>query len=211
MAKLALCIKKSDVLAVHSEMTDNNLFIYNEFHKYTGLKAGLISRVFAETDDNYLQLIPYIVLRNEDNKYFAYMRGSSGNEGRLHGNVSIGLGGHVEEEPDEFDLEHVFYEAARRELEEEVGLKISRSELMRLTKDITTVLYNPINEVGRVHLAVIMVIDIQSLDIKQLEEGVITKGQWLTLNELISKHDAKEMILEDWSLQFVHLLARANK
>src|ERR1044072_7133831 len=64
------------------------------------------SRSTIETDTNFKQLIPYVVVVCGD-KILRYRRGATGGENRLHGLFSIGIGGHIsnEERPGYFDGE----------------------------------------------------------------------------------------------------------
>lgn len=90
-------------------------------------KPFMMSRDICETDENYLQLIPYIAVVNERGEYFSYERGSAGNEARLHAKRSIGLGGHIDH-PVTTTIEDLIATEAARELEEEVGLIIEKEK-----------------------------------------------------------------------------------
>ena len=48
-----------------------------------------------EEDPSYKQLISYCLLENEKNEILVYKRLSDGGESRLHGQSSIGVGGHM--------------------------------------------------------------------------------------------------------------------
>ena len=50
----------------------------------------------CETDERFKQVVPYLLLIR-DGRILTYSRDKSGGEGRLHGERSCGLGGHVEE------------------------------------------------------------------------------------------------------------------
>src|SRR5712664_282614 len=56
-----------------------------------------LNRSEAEQDKRYKQLIPYILLICDD-KILRYRRGKGGQETRLHGLYSVGVGGHISEE-----------------------------------------------------------------------------------------------------------------
>ncbi|GAB4403094.1 MAG: hypothetical protein OHK0048_21620 [Rhodoferax sp.] len=51
-------------------------------------------RALAEHDETRLQLIPYLVLRRDPDRVWAYQR--TGGDARLAGRCSIGVGGHVD-------------------------------------------------------------------------------------------------------------------
>jgi predicted NUDIX family phosphoesterase len=199
--------------------------------------ASLVSRSICETDENTLQLIPYITLidkTQEEVKFFIYTRGDMSGENRLIGKCSIGLGGHIEESLDNEPIENslilpqsktlseVIAKAAVRELEEEVGLSIDLNSVINAlngnndlpanislypfaSKEIFT-LYNPNDAVGRVHLGIAMLIKATPLDFGNMEEGVITRGKWLTLKEIYEQ----VLELEPWSLKAINLWTREN-
>lgn len=56
-------------------------------------------RDVLENDEDFKQVIPYLVLRNEEGKIALFQR-YSGNEKRLSGKKTVGIGGHI----DYFDL-----------------------------------------------------------------------------------------------------------
>ena len=53
-----------------------------------------LPRKNVETNPDYKQLIPYIIITFED-KILHYVRGKGGGEGRLKSLGSIGIGGHI--------------------------------------------------------------------------------------------------------------------
>ena len=56
-----------------------------------------LNRSEAEQDKRYKQLIPYVLVVCND-KILRYRRGRAGQETRLHGLFSVGIGGHISEE-----------------------------------------------------------------------------------------------------------------
>ena len=85
-----------------------------------------IPRPDAEADPGYKQIIPYVVLCRGD-EIFMTRRLRKGGEARLHGLISIGVGGHINP-VDELDRESVLMRGLERELEEEVEIE-RRGEL----------------------------------------------------------------------------------
>jgi len=158
-------------------------------------------RAVLEKDENYLQIIPYNVLVR-DNKVVRYKRTSSGGENRLHDKYSIGIGGHIDlsdaQEDDEgrFSFEETIRGAAIREIEEEFsGVKATLKRWCGL-------LFDDSNEVGRVHLGVVGVWQIEGDDEVKSGEDAIANVDTPFISELMSDDPS----WETWSallIQFV--------
>ena len=148
-----------------------------------------------EDNTDYKQLIPYVVVVNEDNKVLTYKRSSKGGESRLHDTYSIGLGGHIDEPSKLTDTKAIIYDSMIREMGEELGTSIDWSNQIFKFKGT---IYNNSDEVGRVHLGLLYVVKIDSKEL--LEEGeldIVTDRKFLTVDELFVK-----VGLEAWS-QFI--------
>lgn len=74
-----------------------------------------------EEDKNYQQFLPYVVIK-QGKKIFTYQRSKTGGEGRLFGQHSVGVGGHVDY-PDDIIA------STLRELEEELELQVTEDDL----------------------------------------------------------------------------------
>ena len=110
---------------------------------------------------------------------------------------SIGLGGHIE--PADRSLfssdEHLYREAARREVDEEVELTTSYVErIVALLNDDST-------GVGKVHFGIVHVWDVAEPRVKK-REGLITQAGFTTVESL----KAREGELETWSQFAVQVL-----
>ena len=148
-----------------------------------------LPRPAAEEDPGYKQLIPYLVIRNRD-RVLCYTRGKAGGEARLHAKMSIGIGGHINDgdsHAEHFD-EAAYFRAVERELQEE--LEIPGAYRQR----IAALLNDDSNEVGRVHLGVVHLIEVDSTDIRPREDA-ICDIRFLTAQELTPLRDR----LESWS------------
>ena len=77
-----------------------------------------LNRSDAELDKRFKQLIPYVLVICHD-KILRYRRGKGGQETRLHGLFSVGIGGHISEEDNGlFSDGPGYHEGMRRELKE---------------------------------------------------------------------------------------------
>lgn len=122
--KQALCICRASAPEAVRQITNDALLIPIDptFYDTT---TQLHDRAYCETDESLLQLLPYIVVYQGE-EIFMYRRGKGGGELRLHDQLSIGVGGHVDSETDLYKdnkpmlLKHLQDEASR-EIEEELG------------------------------------------------------------------------------------------
>lgn len=212
--KQALLTSKESVLQMpHKQISEDTVvfdlatdeyFVENIPH-LNDIDFHLEDRATCETDFSKLQLIPYItIVSKEDNRFFTYKRGTSGDEGRLHNLYSIGLGGHIEDEPgDGKTLFDVVTNNVLNELNEEAGIE-STEELKQLilnkllNKDFL-LFFSTKNPVEEVHLALWMCIELEDEDLKDFEENNINEPMWYSsveFDEMLNKTGSK---LEHWT------------
>lgn len=150
-----------------------------------------IPRPLAEADPSFKQLIPYVVMIHAD-RVLSYVRGSRAGEKRLVGQRSIGIGGHINP-TDEMplfspDFRDVYRAAVEREISEEVVVSSPhRERIVGLLNDDST-------EVGRVHLGVVHLWELEAPDVRKREQ-MITQLSFMSLCELREISDT----LESWS------------
>jgi predicted NUDIX family phosphoesterase len=146
-----------------------------------------LNRSSAELDKRYKQLIPYVlVLCN--GKILRYRRGRGGQETRLHGLYSVGIGGHISEEDNGLFSSPVgYHEAMRRELMEEVAIDQVKETAVAVINDDST-------EVGLVHFGVVHVMHVP-------DESVAGRRSGILAPEFISTAEAlKDLsVYESWS------------
>ncbi|MFV1965213.1 MAG: phosphoesterase [Pirellulaceae bacterium] len=146
-----------------------------------------------EEDPSFKQLIPYVIFRHVNGEgeetIFQYRRGKGQGEQRLHAKRSVGVGGHIssDDELNDQDL-HPYEEGMRRELEEEVEIRTSFTQrLVGLINDDET-------EVGKVHLGVVHLLDLESPAVGPREPDIIDTG-FRPVSELLADWDE----FESWS------------
>jgi predicted NUDIX family phosphoesterase len=127
-------------------------------------------RSLVEDDPGYKQIIPYVVFQCKES-VFCYTRGKSQGEARLHQLRSLGVGGHVSEQDAQGGKNLEAYEAAmRRELDEEVAVtSAGRIGRVGLINDDST-------PVGRVHLGVVHLFELEQPHVTAREEGLAEAG-----------------------------------
>jgi predicted NUDIX family phosphoesterase len=124
------------------------------------------NRTEAEQDKRYKQLIPYVLLISND-RILRYRRGKGGQETRLHGLYSVGVGGHIaDEDHGLFSSGPGYQEGMRRELMEEVAVGDANEVAVAVLNDDST-------EVGQVHFGVVHVMHVASEEVARGRSGIV--------------------------------------
>jgi predicted NUDIX family phosphoesterase len=160
-----------------------------------------MDRAEAEDDPSHKQLIPYCVFRHGD-RILHYTRGKSGGESRLHAQISVGVGGHV----NPVDTgggrtgADAYHAAVTREIDEELVLP------GRHDHRIIALLNDDSNPVGRVHLGIVHLVDLDN-DAVSAREAALADLAFTALAELNGSLHAR---LETWSQFCVRHLATSG-
>ncbi len=105
-------------------------------------------RAVVEQDERWLQPIPYLLITDEQNRFWCYRR--SGGDRRLADRFSCGVGGHVERIDQREELADTLAGALRRELAEELRQGVGLDPGPPLGW-----LYEGHSAIGRAHIGVI--------------------------------------------------------
>src|SRR5204862_8187753 len=125
-----------------------------------------LNRSDAEQDKNYKQLIPYVLLICND-QLLRYRRGRGGEETRLHGLYSVGIGGHISEEDHVlFSKDFGYKEGMLREVREEVAIEQVKEATVAMINDDST-------EVGYVHFGVVHIMQVASEAVGGRRTGIV--------------------------------------
>jgi predicted NUDIX family phosphoesterase len=146
-----------------------------------------LNRSEAEHDKRYKQLIPYVLILCHD-RILRYRRGKGGQETRLHGLFSVGIGGHIADEDDNlFSTQRGYHDGMRRELREEVNIEAANEAAVAVINDDST-------EVGFVHFGVVHVMHVPMEEIIGGRSGIVAP-------EFVSIADAAKDLsaYETWS------------
>jgi len=126
-----------------------------------------LNRSEAEQDKRFKQLIPYVLILCRD-KILRYRRGKGGQETRLHGLFSVGVGGHISEEDHGLFSSRLGYQdGMRRELMEEVAIEEFKDAAVAVINDDST-------EVGFVHFGVVHVLHVNDEAIVGRRSGIVS-------------------------------------
>lgn len=163
-----------------------------EVEKYVSVvttpeKLVYLNRSEAEQDRRYKQLIPYVLVLCND-KILRYRRGRGGQETRLHGLYSVGIGGHIaEDDHGLFSSGIGYHDGMRRELKEEVDIEVLNESAVAVINDDST-------EVGYVHFGVVHLVQVT-------DEAVVGRRSGILGPEFVSIVEAvKDLsVYESWS------------
>lgn len=112
------------------------------------LSHTYIPRSQAETDNSYKQVIPYVLVFDEEGKVLYYQR--CGSEKRLSGLYSAGIGGHVNDKDTGYSIFDTVVTGLKREMFEELGIEIKETQLQFLG-----MINEERTEVGHCHIGVV--------------------------------------------------------
>lgn len=147
-------------------------------------RHDFLPRPIAEGNPDYKQVIPYVALVDGE-KVFATRRLPESGETRLHGLISLGVGGHIAQT--DGAGRQALLNGMRRELREEVSIEEEGTpRFAGLINDDGT-------EVGKVHLGLFCVLPVRGR-VRVRETGKL-EGFWLRRAEL----RGRESEMESWS------------
>jgi len=162
----------------------------DEVEAWISSRAHTMRRSDAELDPTHKQLIPYAVVVRGDS-VFVTERLRGGVEARLHGFLSIGVGGHVDG-----SLEagaDLALRGLRGEWSEEVEASWpAEFRFIGLVNDDAV-------EVGRVHIGLVYVCYAPPDGSVIVRESEKLRGRWAQVEELRARPDA----LETWSREIL--------
>jgi predicted NUDIX family phosphoesterase len=160
-----------------TDNADKILGIISQCHEF-------LPRPEAEEDPGYKQIIPYVSIRR-GNQVYLLRRLKKGGESRLHGLLSLGVGGHINSQSD--GGKDALMRGLMRELEEEVSL---RGSINLRFKGLIT---DDTNGVGSVHLGLYYILETDGgVEVRETEK---LAGEWVDISRLPQL--APEM--ETWS------------
>ncbi len=153
-------------------------------------------RPSLETDEDFVQPIPYIVVR-KGTKVLLYVREAG--DSRLKSKASIGFGGHVDladcvvDHDGVIDLKRTMLGACQRELHEELGLFMNVAQI-----NWSHVISCSETPVDRVHVGLVAMVELNASAKLEVEAGIGIRG-FLTPEEIMAGVARGEYELEAWS------------
>ena len=180
--ELILVVPRTDILP-HGSFHGLRTTTMQEITTIIAEKKQFLPRSIMETDPAYKQIIPYLIYTYND-RYFLMQRKAKASESRLAGKFTFGIGGHIRQE----DMQtYSIFDWARREFHEEINYNGN------LTIQPIGLLNDDTNEVGKVHIGLVMLLIGDSENISVQSE--------LQSGELMSLGDAEiyKERMESWS------------
>jgi predicted NUDIX family phosphoesterase len=191
------------IVAPRKEVLENEKLTFQgvETDKYKVKQiTGNIARTYStmrrgdtEENTNYKQPIPYCTIKR-GNQIFSYKRLTGGGEVRLHNQISLGVGGHLNN-VEGLDFYGVLADGLQRELEEELFINKDK-----LTLNTVGLINDDENEVGKVHIGMLVIGELPEDEEVSVRETDQLLGEWINVEDL-RKPEIYDN-LETWS-QFV--------
>lgn len=147
----------------------------------------------AEINFDFKQPIPYAVVQR-GHEVFVYERLAGGGEVRLQNQLSLGVGGHMNKTNDSFNLS--LLGNLQRELNEELDIKLPEESAMHL--ETIGFINDELNEVGKVHLGILVTVNLPEGTEVSVRETDQLKGHWVPIATLAEDMSIYER-LEAWS------------
>jgi len=170
-----------------------NKIIKNISNTYEVMRRG-----DAEKNEKFKQPIPYAVIKR-GNEVFVYERLKGAGEVRLHNKLSIGVGGHMNEVPGEKDFNKILNENLLREIEEELIIDNKKFKVTPIG-----LINDDEDEVGRVHIGILVAIEVPEGTDVQVRETEELQGQFLQIEKLKLRQFYER--LENWSKIAIDIL-----
>lgn len=145
--------------------------------------AFFIDREIAENDETLRQLIPYVLMRQQG-KFLLLRRTKKQQERRLHGKLSLGVGGHINSGDGDAPW-RAFLKGMEREMHEEVNVEVLQLSYVGLLNDTSS-------PVSRVHVGLVYLAEVKFLG---LNEPDMFDFWFMDLKEIEQRREE----LEGWS------------
>jgi predicted NUDIX family phosphoesterase len=175
-----LVVKRDDIFENHQPFNGLQKEPLEDVMEAIQTKKHFLPRSLMEQDQTYKQIIPYLVFNYAD-RFFLMQRQSAASEQRLKDKFTLGIGGHMRESDMQSDS---VFNWAFREFHEEVHYTgCTAFETIGVLNDDS-------NDVGKVHLGLVLLVQGESPNITIKSE--LKSGQMLTLDDMKPYYDRME-------------------
>lgn len=178
---------------VNSNLNETKVIEENIAKSFSTMRRG-----DAEENEAYKQPIPYCVIKRGD-QVFAYKRLTGGGEKRLHNQISLGVGGHLNN-VEGLDFHGILTDGLNRELEEELVINLDKLKMKTIG-----LINDDANDVGRVHIGMLVIGELPETEDVEVRETDQLLGEWINVKDL--KQPETYEALESWSQFVVDIVA----
>ena len=194
------CLFEDEAYAFHGILTDKDFVkhVMRNFKQYKEVRRG-----DAENNEEWKQPIPSVILKRGD-EVFVYKRLHGGGEVRLHDQLSISVGGHMNRINDVRNWETNLMINLQRELHEEVDIQINDiteskedSYAYEMVPKLIGLINDDSNDVGLHHIGILYLLELPEYAEVTVRETDQLEGYWLRIKDL-TKSPLFES-LESWS------------
>jgi len=155
-------------------------------------KAFFIERRYTEKNPLYKQIIPYcLIIKPSTKEIFLMQRLETQGEKRLHGKLSVGVGGHINP-IDEMEGGNFLEIGLKREIEEEVVVEGEKG------KHLIGIINDDSNPVGAVHFGLVYALLLDKQGNVEVREKHAMKGSLLPLEQVVEMCNNSTKF-ESWS------------
>lgn len=193
MSELIYCLKAEQLPtpSKHAQV----LPLTKELYKQIATQGIFLPRDEIEEDEHYRQIIPYAVIQ-KDTKVFLVERLKAGNETRLHNLLSIGIGGHINNES-HANASDVIKAGLIKELQEELFIGA-------FTATALGILHDSASAVSRVHTGILY--QIESAGNVNVREVKKLTGAFTSWQDVTNQYE----YLEGWSQATLNYFSSKN-
>jgi predicted NUDIX family phosphoesterase len=164
-------------------------YIMKKFEKYFEVRRG-----DAEVNEKWIQPIPYAIIKRGE-EVFLYKRLKGSTEERLHEQLSIGVGGHMNRFGGIRNWDDNLIINMHRELHEELNFDVPNDYEPEGT--VLGLINDDSSEVSRVHIGILAILEIPSDVNVSVKETDKLEGYWVRIRDL--KKSPLFEGLEGWS------------
>lgn len=161
------------------------------YSKYDHL-GKYVFRYDAEENPIFQQIIPYIIVYNmKTKKYYTYTRIQGSKETRLHGQMSLGFGGHIDASD---GTNEAVFKGLFRELMEELDYSnIAPLQFMGYVRNMQS----KTND----HTGLVFMLTVSHAEVIEKDKYV---GQWMSIQELEDNY----FKFEDWGKHLIDYIVK---
>lgn len=220
MSNTALCVSRQDYLDFINYLDGNGenkidtpnectILVGDAISKFDQLPVQLLSRDVCESDENFLQIIPYVTVVQKNKGIISFKHLTSNGKDRSQYPYSIGFGRHIEAKLDD-SLVHSYVYTIAAELNEKLGINFTNEEVAGFienqSRHINIIYHDEPGFSKAVHLGISCICSIDEDDVITIDPNVIGSLRYHNVKELTDPSTFTDGELGPWSKIVARLL-----